>query len=275
VASSWSSINPILLEGEIGLETDTRKFKFGDGDNAWNSLKYAAQNIILADVAPVAVTGYDIGQTWINLTDGKIFVLVSTSGTKAWKRIYTANDVDSLLNDKVDKLPNGEDALLDENGKLNFVYIPDSIIGGLIYGGVINGSGVITASDHAEALEGVNISAVNTANYPGYFFIFSANYTFSSVDYNTGDWLISQGNHTPAWAKIDNSDMVSSVNGKTGTVTLTTDDVPEAVSNPGNLYFTAARFNAAFALSESIDLSDGETILHSTDDIVFDGGLIE
>lgn len=27
----WSSINPILMEGEIGLETDTHKMKIGDG----------------------------------------------------------------------------------------------------------------------------------------------------------------------------------------------------------------------------------------------------
>lgn len=41
-ASSWTSANPILALGEQGLETDTRKTKFGDGTTAWNSLAYAA-----------------------------------------------------------------------------------------------------------------------------------------------------------------------------------------------------------------------------------------
>ena len=39
-ASQWTSVNPTLSEGEMGLETDTGKFKFGDGTTAWNSLAY-------------------------------------------------------------------------------------------------------------------------------------------------------------------------------------------------------------------------------------------
>jgi hypothetical protein len=38
----WTSENPVLLAGEQGLETDTRKFKFGDGVNAWIDLEYAS-----------------------------------------------------------------------------------------------------------------------------------------------------------------------------------------------------------------------------------------
>jgi len=41
-AALWAQINEILLAGEIGLETDTGKFKFGDGDHRWNELEYAA-----------------------------------------------------------------------------------------------------------------------------------------------------------------------------------------------------------------------------------------
>jgi hypothetical protein len=41
-ASQWTAINPVLAEGELGLETDTLKFKFGDGAADWNSLSYAA-----------------------------------------------------------------------------------------------------------------------------------------------------------------------------------------------------------------------------------------
>jgi hypothetical protein len=40
-ASAWTSANPTLAAGEIGLETDTSKFKIGDGVTAWNSLAYA------------------------------------------------------------------------------------------------------------------------------------------------------------------------------------------------------------------------------------------
>lgn len=40
-AANWTSNNPTLAAGEIGLETDTSKYKMGDGTTAWNSLAYA------------------------------------------------------------------------------------------------------------------------------------------------------------------------------------------------------------------------------------------
>jgi hypothetical protein len=42
LASSWTFENPVLSSGEIGLETDTNKFKIGDGITLWNSLNYFA-----------------------------------------------------------------------------------------------------------------------------------------------------------------------------------------------------------------------------------------
>ena len=39
-AAQWTAQNPVLSEGEIGLETDTRKFKAGDGTTAWTGLLY-------------------------------------------------------------------------------------------------------------------------------------------------------------------------------------------------------------------------------------------
>jgi hypothetical protein len=39
-AANWTSANPTLLSGEPGYETDTGKFKIGDGTTAWTSLAY-------------------------------------------------------------------------------------------------------------------------------------------------------------------------------------------------------------------------------------------
>jgi Major tropism determinant N-terminal domain len=39
-ASQWSTANPTLALGELGLETDTSKLKGGDGVTVWNSLGY-------------------------------------------------------------------------------------------------------------------------------------------------------------------------------------------------------------------------------------------
>lgn len=39
-STEWTSLNPTLLEGEIGFEKDTKKIKVGDGITAWNNLDY-------------------------------------------------------------------------------------------------------------------------------------------------------------------------------------------------------------------------------------------
>jgi hypothetical protein len=37
----WERVNPILGPGEIGIESDTNLFKFGNGRTPWNDLEYA------------------------------------------------------------------------------------------------------------------------------------------------------------------------------------------------------------------------------------------
>lgn len=41
-AANWTATNPVLAQGEPGLETDTRKIKYGTGSTAWNLLDYAS-----------------------------------------------------------------------------------------------------------------------------------------------------------------------------------------------------------------------------------------
>lgn len=51
-ASQWTASNPTLLNGEMGVETDTAKFKVGNGSTAWNSLAYSS-----GAVGPTGATG--------------------------------------------------------------------------------------------------------------------------------------------------------------------------------------------------------------------------
>ena len=39
-ATNWTTANPRLLAGEIGIETDTNRMKIGDGTNNWATLPY-------------------------------------------------------------------------------------------------------------------------------------------------------------------------------------------------------------------------------------------
>ena len=40
--ATWTANNPILAAGEMGVETDTGKFKVGNGTDVWSALPYAS-----------------------------------------------------------------------------------------------------------------------------------------------------------------------------------------------------------------------------------------
>lgn len=45
IAADWTAANPVLAQGEVGLELDTTKLKIGNGVDAWNSLDYALNDV--------------------------------------------------------------------------------------------------------------------------------------------------------------------------------------------------------------------------------------
>lgn len=51
-AAQWGSANPTLLYGEIGLELDTGKQKWGDGTTAWNQLPYRCDTSLSVTTPP-------------------------------------------------------------------------------------------------------------------------------------------------------------------------------------------------------------------------------
>ena len=64
-ASEWTNANPILAEGELGLELDSNKFKLGNGITRWNSLLYTSTFNITKDTSsdisyPTYVTGLGV-----------------------------------------------------------------------------------------------------------------------------------------------------------------------------------------------------------------------
>lgn len=50
LAANWTTNNPVLLTGELGIENDTGYFKIGDGATTWNDLPYANK----FEAAPIA-----------------------------------------------------------------------------------------------------------------------------------------------------------------------------------------------------------------------------
>jgi len=63
-ATEWTNANPTLAAGEPGFETNTGKFKIGNGTQAWNSLSYTVGTIPvnLADLSDVTSDAPSSGQ---------------------------------------------------------------------------------------------------------------------------------------------------------------------------------------------------------------------
>jgi len=90
-ASQWTLTNPVLAQGEMGMETDTSKFKFGDGVNSWSSLAYAGGSgggggtvtSVSASVPPfLSITGSPITTTGtLSITYSGTALPVANGGT--------------------------------------------------------------------------------------------------------------------------------------------------------------------------------------------------
>ena len=52
-AANWTSTNPTLAAGELGFETDTLKFKIGNGSSAWTALSYSQDASLLSGTASI------------------------------------------------------------------------------------------------------------------------------------------------------------------------------------------------------------------------------
>ena len=62
-ASNWTSANPTLAAGEFAIETDTDKYKIGDGSTAWTSLGYSSLPSGTAPLASPTFTGVPAAPT--------------------------------------------------------------------------------------------------------------------------------------------------------------------------------------------------------------------
>lgn len=104
-------------------------------------------------------------------------------------------------------------ASLDSGGKVPIAQIPAAVIGAMSYAGTWN------ATTNSPAMP-----AASSENKGTYYVVSVAGSTSVSgiTDWQVGDWVVSNGT---TWDKLDNSEPVSSVAGKTGAVTLTKTDV--------------------------------------------------
>ena len=79
-AANWTAANPVLAQGELGLETNTRLYKIGNGATAWNALAYGSV-VGPLNMSSVVTTVTDKATAYtITATDENTFIR-STSAT--------------------------------------------------------------------------------------------------------------------------------------------------------------------------------------------------
>jgi hypothetical protein len=133
-------------------------------------------------------------------------------------------------------------ATLDAGGKVPTSQIP--LQGDLNYQGTWNAttnSPTLTSSTGTQGYYYV-VSVAGTTNLNGI------------TDWQIGDWAIFNGT---VWQKVDNTDAVTSVNGYTGTVVLTTTDVAEGT----NQYFTTARARTSVSAGTGISYDNATGVI--------------
>ncbi len=140
-------------------------------------------------------------------------------------------------------------ATLDAGGKVPASQIP--LQGDLNYQGTWN------ATTNSPTLT----SSVGTKGY--YYVVDVAGTTNLNgiTDWQVGDWAIFNGT---VWQKVDNTDAVTSVNGFTGAVVLTTTNIAEGT----NLYYTDARARAAISAGTGLSYNSTTGAMNFSDSAV-------
>lgn len=100
-STQWSSTNPILMQGEIGAELNTGRFKIGNGTGSWNSLPYSSD----------ATTG---SIDWFTIAASDETSNLTTGAGKVYFRMpYTATLLD--VRSSVNTAPSGSTIIVDIN----------------------------------------------------------------------------------------------------------------------------------------------------------------
>jgi hypothetical protein len=135
-------------------------------------------------------------------------------------------------------------ATLDAGGKVPVSELPAAVLGALSY------QGTWDASTNTPTLT----SSVGTKGY--YYVVSVAGSTNLDgiTDWLIGDWAVYNGT---IWQKVDNTETVTSVNGQTGAVVLTTTNIAEGT----NEYFTTARARASVSAGTGISYDSSTGVI--------------
>jgi len=159
----------------------------------------------------------------LNIRDTNNRNRANHTGTQAISTIVNLQtSLDAKENKSEKNVANGY-APLDSNGKVPLANTNDALLGNVKWYGLYDG--VVISSSPVPSLNGQPLPTPALLN-TGWYFIANAPFTYSLKNYEVGDWIISNG---IIWDKVDNTDAVSSVFGRTGVVTAQNGDYTTAL----------------------------------------------
>jgi len=170
IKENWETLNPILAQGEIGIDLNTQNLKIGDGTSRWNSIEYA---IALGKLSSEfnENTFLEVGPL------GEVNTLVLTNNSIETLKISTNS---FLLNIK---------ALFDDDTASIDPYTGAVVVtGGVGIGGDLNIAGDITANK-------INVEEEIEANLQGDTTGTHFGDIIGNVRANNGDIVLVNGNN--------------------------------------------------------------------------------
>jgi len=96
--ANWTSNNPTLAAGELGLETDTGKIKIGTGSAAWTALAYAATGTVTSITAGTGLSGGTITSSGTIAINTAVTADLTTAQTLTNKTLTTPQLNDAKIN---------------------------------------------------------------------------------------------------------------------------------------------------------------------------------
>lgn len=106
--ANFTSVNPVLAEGEMAYETDTKKFKIGDGTTAYISLDYQGGDGTTITKGDTTYTTLALGDNLV-VTDGVVNVNLDEIGSEL-------NDLSSRVTTAEEEIAHKQDLLTAGDG---------------------------------------------------------------------------------------------------------------------------------------------------------------
>lgn len=221
-------------------------------------------SITLSKISDVTATA-----TEVNVLDG-----ITASTTELNYTDGVTSNIQTQLDNRVNVKPDGTNNLIDSGNKVALTYLPDVVVGQMLYAGtVVPSTGVATLTTNAKTKLGTTSDTITLTNdttaitgytaNEGNYYICSADGTFAGTAFLVGDWLVAT---SAGWKKIDNTDAVTGVKGnaestyRIGNVNITADNVmPTQTGNSGKYLMTNGSTVSWESIGDSLPSQTGHS----------------